>query len=212
MENKISSYNKAVVVAVTFTIVGIIVVVLQYRQIAGRVGTIVIPAGNTYLGPQNTPTAQPTLNNAWHTVKGNLYPYTFSVPGNLNLTTFPHDSYDMYALAGDNPSSHVLIGVDDLKKNTAESIYINQPKTVYINAWWKQFGGLTGVASIESFTNSQGLKGYTVKFLNTANGSPNLDIFFEVAGAPQYVIHLSQGSLDPALFTKIVDSVGWEKQ
>jgi hypothetical protein len=204
-----SSYKKAVAVAVSITAVGILLVIIQYRHIAGRSGTIVIPAGNTYLGPSPTPLPTPN-DSVWHTVRGHIYPYTVSVPANLPLTTFPNDPYDMYALAGNNPSSNVLIGVDDLKKNTARSIYINQPKTVYINAWWKQFSGLTAIKSIEPFTNSHGLKGYTVKFLNTANESSNVDVFFEVAAAPEYVIHLSQGVLDPPLFTKIVDSVGWE--
>jgi hypothetical protein len=118
----------------------------------------------------------------------------------------------MYALSGKDitPESNVLIGIDDLSKNTTRSQFINQPKTVYIRDWWKQFASLTGVKSIEPLTNSKGLKGYNVKFLTTANESPNLDVFFEVPALPQYVIHLSNGILDPAVFAKIVDSVGWE--
>jgi len=198
MQNNYSSYIKVSVIAIGVTIIFTILVIIHYVQISGRQGTIIIPAGNTYLGP----TVQ--------TIKGHVYPYTMSVPATLTLTTFPNDPYDMYAIMGNDPSSNVLIGVDDLSKNTTRSQFINQPKTVYINNWWKQFGGLTGVKSIEPFTNSKGLKGYTVKFLNTANESPNLDIFFEVPDKPQYVIHLSNGTLDPSVFTKIVDSVGWE--
>jgi hypothetical protein len=120
----------------------------------------------------------------------------------------------MYALTGNNISSesNVLIGVDDLSKNSTRSQFINQPKTAYINQWWKQFSVLTGVKSIDPFTNSTGMKGYKVKFLNAAGEAPTLDIFFEVAAAPQYVIHLSNGTLDAAVFDKIVDSVGWEKE
>ncbi len=208
-----SSYKKAVAVAVLVTAVGIILVIRQYRQISGRSGTIIIPAGNTYLGPSNTAAPQPTANDSvWYTVQGHIYPYTFSAPPNIALTTFPNDPYDMYALAGNDSSSNVLIGLDNLEKNTSRSQYITQQKTVYINQWWKQFGGLTGVKSIEPFTNRNGLKGYKVKFLNSAGQSPNLDVFFEVPDHPEYVIHLSNGILDPVVFTKIIDSVGWVAQ
>ncbi len=203
-----SSYKKAAAVAVVITVIGIVLVIINYRQISGRQGTIVIPAGNTYLGP--TPTQAPGTA-AWQTVKGHIYPYTLSVPGTITLTTFPNDPYDMYALGGNDPSSNVLIGVDDLSKNADRNAYINQPKTVYINQWWKQFSVLTGVKRIDPFTNSKGLKGYKVKFLATGGESPSLDIFFEVAAAPQYVIHLSNGQLDAAVFDRIVDSVGWEQ-
>ena len=210
VENDASSYKKTVVVAVGITVIGTILVINHYRQISGRSGIIIIPAGNTYLGP--TPTPPPVTTGVWRTVKGNIYPYTMSVPATLTLTTFPNDPYDMYALSGNDPASNVLIGVDDLSKNTTRSQFINQPKTVYIRDWWKQFASLTGVKSIEPFTNSKGLKGYNVQYLNAANESPNLDVFFEVPANPQYVIHLSNGILDPAVFAKIVDSVEWEER
>lgn len=204
-----SSYKKAVTVAVVITVIGILLVLAHYQQISGRSGTIVIPAGTTYLGP--SPTQAPSTEQ-WRTVKGHIYPYTMSVPSTITLTTFPNDPYDMYAIMGSDPSSNVLIGVDDLSKNTTRTQYINQPKTAYINAWYKQFSILTGIKSIDPFTDSKGLKGYKVKFLTASGESPSLDIFFEVAASPQYVIHLSNGPLDPAVFTTIVDSVGWEKE
>jgi len=208
-----SSYKKAVAVAAGITVIGTILVISHYRQISGRSGTIIIPAGNTYLGPPNTATPQPPADNAvLRTVKGNIYPYTFSMPATITLVTFPNDPYDMYALSGSDPSSNVLIGVDDLQKNTTRSQYINQSKTVYINQWWKLFSVLTGVKSIDPFTNSKGLKGYKVKFLTTSGESSSNDIFFEIPDKPQYVIHLSNGPLDQAVFDKIVDSVGWEKE
>jgi hypothetical protein len=211
VENDMSSYKIAAAIAVVITVIGIVLVIIQYQHAATRTGTIIIPAGNTYLGPSNTSPPQPTVSDAaWHTVQGHIYPYTLSVPGTITLTTFPNDPYDMYAVSGNDPSSNVLIGLDNLEKNTSRNQYIKQQKTVYINQWWKQFGGLTGVKSIEPFTNRNGLKGYNVKFLNSAGQSPNLDVFFEIPDHPEYVIHLSNGTLDPAVFTKIVDSVGWE--
>ncbi len=196
-----SPYKKVIAIAVAITVIGIILVLVHYQQISGRTGSIVIPAGNTYLGP--TPTQSPT-SDTWQTVKGNIYPYAMSVPASLTLTTFPNDPYDMYAIAGRDPESNVLIGIDT-KANPSET------KSAYIQSWRKQFSVLTGVKSIDPFTNSKGLKGYKVKFLNAGGESPNSDIFFEVPDKPQYVIHLSNGPLDGTVFDTIVDSVGWNQ-
>ncbi|MCX6793608.1 MAG: hypothetical protein NTY06_00715 [Candidatus Gottesmanbacteria bacterium] len=203
MENDAFSYKKTVVVAIGITVIGTILVILHYRQISNRPGTIIIPAGNTYLGPTPTP-KPPTNDTALHTVKGHIYPYTVSVPATITLITFPNDPYDMYAITGSDPASNVLIGID-AKANPSET------KSTYIQNWWKQFSILTGVKSVDSFTNSKGLKGYKVKFLNATGENPSLDIFFEVPNKPQYVIHLSNGTLDPIVFANIVDSVSWEQ-
>lgn len=193
-----------------------ILVLIHYSRISGRPGTLVIPAGNTYLGP-NAPDQhpQPTQKSTsgkftvasdvpWHVIRGRIYPYSFSVPTTLNLKTFDNDKYDIYAIncCGIDPGSNVLIGVD-FKADPKES------KLVYVENWWHQFGGLKSVAGIDQFTNSKGLKGYKAKYVNAAGEIPNLDVFFEVPGHPDYVIHLASGSLDTDVFSKIIDSVAW---
>jgi len=213
MESK--EYSAVVALAIGITVLMTGMVVWEYMSAAKFPGTIVIPAGNTYLGPnspaQNTPTSltasAPTVFTAsadipWHEVQGHLYPYTMSVPTTLTLTTFKNDKYDLYAIVWNNidPSSNVLIGVDTTKA----------PLIDYVRGWWQQFSSLKGVAEIVPMTNSKGLKGYRAKYFNTAGATPNVDIFLSPPRAPQYVIHLSNGTLDPAMFDKIVDSVNWK--
>src|SRR5690349_18330031 len=104
-EQQYVSPGKISIIAVGITILMVIGVFIHYRQISGRPGTIVLPAGGTYLGPssQTQPTAQPevktvftaTGDTPWHTIHGNIYPYTFSVPTTLTLTTFPNNPYDI---------------------------------------------------------------------------------------------------------------------
>mgnify|MGYP001572977386 CR=1 FL=1 len=194
--------------AVGISIVLILLVILNHNLAFGKTSTIILPAGGTYLGPTDTTTPAPT--EAFVTIRGRIYPYFFQAPTSLKLVTFPKDTYDIYAIAFDNqpPENNVLIGVDDLRKSDALKKYISVSKRKYVENWWKQFGGLKGVASIVEFTNSNGLKGYRAKFLNSANQSPNEDIFFEVK-EPWFVIHLASGVLERSVFESLVNSVGW---
>lgn len=146
----------------------------------------------------------------WITIKGNKYPYSFKAPKALTLVPLSKDVYDIYAIAFNNqsPDSNVLVGVDDLRRSDALKKYIPISKRQYVEEWYKQFG-LKGVQSITEFTNSKGMKGYRAKYLNASNQSPNDDVFFEIAGAPHYVIHMASGVLDLSVFDPIIDSVAW---
>lgn len=221
-------YSRSVIVAGLITALLTLLVIVHYRQISGRTGTIVLPAGGTYLGPSNQPSSankktdvskdlgsgagtvnsSPSTKKGYLTIKGNKYPYAFEVPESVKLTTFPDDVYDVYAIAreGVDPYSAVLIGVDDLTRDAKKSVYIQKPLTDYVNDWWKQFGGLKGVSSLSEFTNGKGLKGVKAKFVN---GSSD-DIFFASPDA-KHIIHLANGPLGQKIFEAIVDSVTWEK-
>jgi hypothetical protein len=211
-------------------IVILLFVILQHNLAFQKKSTIVLPAGGTYLGPQNAPNEAPatpapavankpaakkdvftvTSDTPWITVKGNVYPYSFSSPKTLKLVTFPGENkYDIYAISWNNlpPDQNVLIGVDNLNNSETSKQYIATNKRGYVETWYKQFG-LRGVGSIVEFTNSKGLKGYRAKYLNAAGETPNEDIFLE-ATDPSYVIHLASGILDTSVFDKIIDSISW---
>lgn len=219
-------YQRTLGVAIAITVILTIVVIAHYQRIKDRKGTIVLPAGGTYLGPSNQPSSankktdvpkdlgsgagavnsSPSTKKGYLTIKGNKYPYAFEVPESVKLTTFPNDVYDVYAIAreGVDPYSAVLIGVDDLTQDAKKSVYIQKPLTDYVNDWWKQFGGLKGVSSLSEFTNGKGLKGVKAKFVN---GSSD-DIFFTSPDA-KHIIHLANGPLEQKIFDAIVYSVAW---
>jgi hypothetical protein len=221
----------------------ILLIILQHNLAFQKQGTIVLPAGGTYLGPTNTPTPMPQAvavtstptakstpkagsesyttsdgkfavgkDAVWVTVKGNKYPYSFSAPKTLSLVPLSQDQYDIYAIAFNNqpPDNNVLVGVDDLRRTEALKKYITISKRTYVEEWWKQFGGLKGVASIVEFTNSKGTKGYRAKYINSANQTPNEDVFFETP-EPHFVIHIASGVLDAAVFDQMIDSIAWNK-
>lgn len=187
-----------------------------------RASRTILHSGVTYVGPSPQGGAQAPLNlpakfqakneETWRTVTGAIYPYNFQAPESLELVRFPEDQYDIYAVSYNNqpPQSHVLIGVDNLSKNPKLEEYISKPKIEYVRNWWKQFGALSGVASVTPFTNSQGMKGYKARFL-LQGGNPTSydDIFFETSKKKDVVIHLSNSILDDQVFDKIVDTVSW---
>lgn len=202
---------------------------LSYQLANTNKGSIAIPAGNTYLGPSEikptpvvtTPTVSQIRNNKFTadpktprtTWTGKKFPYQFSYPTSLPLATFPSDPSDSVGVTwnGLKPEEHILINIVDLSKNKALTPFIKDPKDLMVNAWWRQFSGLTGLTPIVEFTNSKGLKGYKTRFINAKGETPNLDIFFEVPAHPELVIRVANGVLDDRVFDEIVDSVSWQK-
>lgn len=230
-----SAFKNTSILAAGFCIVVIALIVLQHNL--SFKGTIVLPAGGTYLGPSDTttqaPTAPPTqptiasqpvtstvgkftapANATWVSVFGRIYPYSFEAPKSLTLVTFPNDQYDIYAISWNNqpPSQNVLIGVDNLNRSdeTADlKQYATVSKRGYVENWWKQFG-LTGVSSITEFTNSNNMKGYRARYTTASGVRPSDDVFFETPN-PALVIHMASDVLDPSVFNLIIDSVSWKK-
>lgn len=201
---------------------------LAYHLSNTNKGSIAIPAGKTYLGPpesqpswtnfnqKETPT-QPLIFTAddktpWKIWTAQHHAYRFSYPQTLLLSDFPNDPSDAVGFAwnGKKAAENILINVIDLSANKTYELYVKKPKKEFVNAWWKQFSGLTGVSPIEQFTNKKGLKGYKARFINTKGETPNVDIFFEVPGNPALIIRIANGILDPALFDKMVDTVEWK--
>ena len=178
---------------------------------------IALPGGTTYLGeptPGNQPPTAPLRftadpNVSWTTYSGKLYPYSFSYPTTLILNFFPGDKNDPVAIVwGNIPAQYnILLNIENIRDRDAS--YVNKPKIDYINNWYKYFGGLKGVTKVETFTNTGGLKGYKASYTNTAGSSPNLDVFFEIPGRNDILLHLANGVLDPDIFNRLVDSVEW---
>jgi hypothetical protein len=195
-----------------------------YRFSQGRAGDIVLPGGTTYLGPspttgpvQATSVQQPTsipkftadASVPWRMQTGRIYPFSFSYPSTLSFVVFSNDPSDSFGIVWGNtpPQQNLLIYMEIFDpRNPALS---SQPKIDYVKNWYKAWSGLKGVKSVEPFTNAQGLKGYKAQFINTAGATPNWDIFFEVPGKTNMMLHLANGILDQSVFDKIVDSIQW---
>ncbi len=218
-----NDYKKILPIAVIIVIVLTSISVLAYVSAKNRTPTIVLPGGVTYLGPseatQTQNAIQPTQNGKipipvdakWTTQTGKKYPYSFLFPSSLSLGIFPNDPFDAVGIFWNNldASANLLLRVEDLRLIKDGKEYIAQSKKEYANNWWKQYG-YKGVASIEEFTNSTGLKGYRAKYINEKGQTPYDNIFFEVPESPELVIWMASGLLDQNTFDKIAGSVSFK--
>lgn len=211
---------KLAVVAAAGIFLLLIALIVTYRYSQNRGGNIILPGGVTYLGPTPTPVpVKPTpiprftagLNDAWKIVQGKVYPYSFSYPETLKLVAFPNDGTDSIAIVyGDiAPQQNILSNIELIDKRDPK--LAKQEKLEYVKNWYKFFSGLKGVSKVDEFTNANGLKGYRAVYINTANQTPNVDVFFEVPGKNNILIHFANGMLDPALFERIIDSLKWTR-
>lgn len=188
----------SVVVTAFLVLTGMVLLAYQYSR--PRPGGIVLPGGITYLGPSPS-----QADVKWATQTGKKYPYSFLYPSSLSLGVFPSDPFDAVTIFwGDtNPQENLLLRVETLKDP-------KKSKKDYVRDWWKDYTW-KGVADIAEFTNSNGLKGYRAKYLDSSGTSPFDHVFFEVPGRPDLVIWMSGKMLEQGVFDKIVDSVSWKK-
>jgi len=182
---------------------------------------ITLPSGQTYLGEEaleanelvNPPTAPQRFtagpNVPWKEYKGKVYNYSFKYPETLKLGIFPDDPTDSVAIIwGNIPAQrNIFINVENIPSR--DPAYVGKVEDFARN-WWKFFSGLKGLVSIEKFVNTSGLTGYRAIYINNADQSPNIDIFFAVSNDPNKVIHIANGILDPEIFERIVDSLNYE--
>lgn len=181
---------------------------------------LTLPRGQTYLGKGsgfeeliNPPTAPQRFTAGpdvqWIELKGRIYNYSLNYPETLILSIFPGDPSDSVAISWGNipPERNIFLNVENIPDR--DPAYIGKVEE-YARNWWQFFSGLTGIRSLEKITTTSGLTGYKAIYINTADQSPNVDIFFAIPGDPNKVIHIANGVLDTVIFNRIIDSLRWE--
>ena len=201
------------IIAIAIVVLLTAATILSFWYAKGRPGSIVIPAGNTYLGPSTTSAPPPPQtdqiqvppNDAVAIQTGKVFPFSFSYPKTLSLGVFPGDPFDSVTIfwGNTNPQENLLFRVESLKDIPAVRAYLNKPKIEYARDWWKQYNW-KGVDSVVQFTNAKGLIGYRAKYKDASGNTPFDHVFFEVPDRPELVIWMSGKLLDQATFDKIV--------
>ena len=217
-EKQKNDIAKAALAAVVGLAVLGVAVFAAYRFATQQRADVVLPGGTTYLGTSPTLAPQPSTaplrftidpTTAWVERRGFVYPFLFSYPQTLELVVFINDPSDSIGIVWGNipPQQNLLFNMEKIEDRDPTAA--RQLKIDFVRNWWKNFSGLKGVASVTQFTNSNGLKGYRASYINYADASPNVDIFFEAPKNPEIMLHFANGILDPAVFDRIIDSVAW---
>ena len=218
-ENQVDFKKIVTGLALGAAILGVVVYAgYQYTQKYGK--KLVLPGGKTYTGETQTdqanPPTAPQLFTAgpevkWAKFQGKIFSYSFNYPETLLLGVFPNDPSDAVAVQWGNipPERNILLNVEDISKR--EKAYVGKPEE-FVRNWYRFFSGLKGVKSVDKFTNTEGLTGYKALYINSLDQTPNTDVFFVISNDNNHLIHIANGILDPVIFDRLVDSVGYQSQ
>lgn len=225
-----SSVTQTILVALVLFAILVTSVFVAYEWSKKRSATVVLPGGITYLGPSSTPTAitnQPSNQNQhqspttvtipadaqWIEHKGSIYPYSFLYPSTLRIGVFPGDPFDSVTFFLENISTgnELFLRVENLETTPEAKQYAKLPKIEYVKNWWKQYNSWKGIGAIEPFTNSKGLKGFKVKYVDQNGQTPMQHVFLEVPNKPTYIIWMANKYFSDDIFNRIVDSVQWKQ-
>lgn len=215
---------KMIAITLCVTLVLTLLVFASFFNAKKRSGELIFPAGITYLGTTATPAPEPSIpelgkkysaqaNAAWNVWTGKIYPYSFSYPETLPVTSFPNDPTDTVAVEWGTmrPQDNVLFNITKIADIEALKPYRWKPKKELVKNWWEQFSGLKGVSSVTEFTNSKKMKGYKAKYINLDGDTPNDDVFFDIPRRGDLVVRFGNGVLEADVFEKIIDSFEWKE-
>lgn len=182
-------------------------------------GGIVFPAGLNYTG-EESPAAPPpakrpvydyaklAASSGWVTYKSTRGQYSFQHPGEMIPLVFPGDVNDSTTFdVADVPAQfNILVLVETISNYDPK--YTGKSEE-FVKNYWKFFGGLKGLQSIESFTNEKGLAGFKAVYVNKAGVGTGDNYFFPDPNDDNKVIHI--GNVFPkegeTVFTRILNSL-----
>lgn len=216
--------NSMAVMSVGVLVVFIGLVFFLYKWVSNKKGNVVFPAGINYTGNENQAEDQPLApkkpvydyakyltESNWTSYNSPLKQYSFQHPVEMNPLVFPGATSDMvtFDVAADVPARDSIMAL-------VENISERDPKLVgkpeeFVKGYWKFFGGLKGLSSIEPYTNKAGLEGFKALYVNKGGATTGDNYFFIVPNDTNKMIHFSNvfPKTDDAnlVFMRILESV-----
>lgn len=184
---------------------------------------VVFPAGVNYLGDGNqaegevAPTQAPNLDfdalvqsQDWVELVGRQYAYSFQYPRGLTPLFFPNDPNDSVTFqVGNIPAElNIMFVVETVSSRDRQ--YVGNLQG-FVSNYWRFFGGLSGVQSVEPFTNDNGLKGYRAVYTTKTGEPTTAHIFLAIPDDADHVLHVANIFPSETLFDRIVNSVNYKK-
>lgn len=198
MANQESSAKIIIGVLAAALILGLVVYGgYQYSQKRG--GELAFPRSM----PQPAEKPEITPETPFSDFANDKYGFSFAYPESIQLVEFPNDAWG-FAWGDILPQYNLLVNVDLAATRSAEMRELSTFD--YIGNFWRQFPGLKALKSTETFTNTQGENGVKAIYINIADQTPNLDVFFELPDGSGNLIHFANGFLEKDIFERIINS------
>lgn len=146
-----------------------------------------------------------TTTTTWQPYVNKEFEFDLSLPSDLSTIDYTNGMGVNYKeiLA----ASNLLFSIDIASSRSGE--FKDMKGDPYVKNWWRQYSGLTSLKSYEAITNQYNVKGHKAQYLNFANESPNIEVFFEFPNSPGDFVHFASGVIDNSVFDKIIDSFKW---
>lgn len=217
------SKNSMMYMSIGVLVVFVGLIVFLYTWVSKKnKGNVVFPAGINYTGneeggEQAMAPKKPVYDYAtyltasdWVTYNSPQKQYSFQHPKEMVPLVFPGDTNDFVTF--DVTEVDAKLNIMALVENVSE----RDPKLVgkpeeFAKSYWKFFGGLKGLSSIEPYENKAGLKGFKAIYLTKSGDTTGDNYFFEIPNKDDKVIHFSNifPKNDDAnkVFMRILESV-----
>lgn len=128
--------------------------------------------------------------------------FSFDLPETLKTAPYPNGMGIEYHEL--QPNINLLYSVDLQSSRSGE--FKNMDLSNYPANYWRQFSGLTGVREVTQLVNSKNVKYAKAVYVNIANETPAIDVFFEIPSRKGDFVHFGSGALSTEVFNTIIES------
>jgi hypothetical protein len=219
-KNSSETSTLAIVSLVVLTVFLIIIGAVYYFVNRKNKEAVVFPAGVNYIGDQasqDAPSPVPTVDltklgqsGKWLMAGGKTYAYTFMFPAELGIASFPNDASDKISWVTGivSPENNVAFNVEPMV--VAGQSYAGNPEE-FVKNYWRNYNGFSGIKAIEPYQNEKGVKGYKALYTDKTGKVPVTYYFFNIPNDTGHMLQVINGMIPEDIFTKIVNSVDFEK-
>lgn len=143
----------------------------------------------------------------WKTFTDDRNGFSFDIPDTLKTAPYPNGmGIEYYEL---QPNVNLLYSLDLESSRSGE--FKNMDLANYPANYWRQFSGLTGVREVTQLTNSKNVKYAKAVYVNIANETPSVEVFFEFPNRKGDFVHFGSGALSQEVFNTIIESFKFTK-
>lgn len=143
----------------------------------------------------------------WITFEDSKNGFSFDVPDTLKTSPYSNGMGIEYHEL--QPNINLLYSVDQQSSRSGE--FKNMELANYPANYWRQFSGLTGVREVTQLVNSKNVKYAKAVYVNIANETPAIDVFFEFPSRKGDFVHFGSGALSTDVFNTVIESFKFTK-